>query len=741
MSPRDNGQEEVMPPVQDSTTIFGFRYGGGFQTGSVFPGGVDLLTPSLQLHSGALRDCLNFEVNLTGGYGRIGGTERYSGLFAPSSASFAFVQVNAFTTVPTVGETIIQVGSGATGTVALVNNVPGATYIIVTQTSGSFDTTNVITSTAATTYTITAANPLQVTAANSPWVWPTGAVDTIGTAIDPTVIVTAKMNAQFQAAAADIYRALIQAVPGSGSVLGVVHMIFSGADNVYAFRANLLGTTVNIWKASAGGWVLVPFLNEIQFSNGDLHTVLDGETLIQGPATATIKRVMQRSGTTTWAGTAAGAFVITNPTFGFGPGAATTSGGATLTLLGPQVPITLVPGGKFEFAKGNFAGQLASRRVYGCDGANKAFEFDGMTVAPITTGLVPDMPSHVAIHKEMLFLAQGSSAFNSAPGLPFRWTAIDGALETATGDVINGMLTLPGAANTATLAIYMRSSLGLLYGTDPTTFNYTQYNIGIGGIAGSIQNMFDSVACAELGVYNLQTTLNFGNFNAGALTRNIQPFINQQRSKITTSTVIHTKGQYRLFFNDGYGLWLSFLNQQYLGATFVQFPNAVGCVDTDTDTSGNEVTYFGTTDDFGYVYQMDMGPSFDGGDLFAYFVSAWDYIKLPRWLKKFIRASLEVAGSSYAEISFNFGLGDNSPLVGQPSAVSYTQSFSVAAWDVSTWDAFFWDGSAISPTYVKLGGQAKNIQPVVGSTTNYIQPYSVNSIIYDYTKRRRTRRA
>jgi hypothetical protein len=68
-------------------------------------------------------------------------------------------------------------------------------------------------------YVVTeAGGPLVVTSANSPFVVPFSTT-VIGTAITPTVSVTALLNAQYLAAAADIYRAAIDPVPGSGAVL------------------------------------------------------------------------------------------------------------------------------------------------------------------------------------------------------------------------------------------------------------------------------------------------------------------------------------------------------------------------------------------------------------------------------------------------------------------------------------------------------------------------------------------
>lgn len=731
--PRDNALQ--MAPVKDSTTYFGAK-SGGYQSSTIYPGGLDLLTPPLSLHPGAVRDILNYEVALNGGYGRIGGYERFNGMPSPSGATFTIVQVLTYVTVPSVGDVISQASSGASGTVALVSNAPGAYYMVVTRRTGTFDTSGIVT-TAPPSYTITAANPLTVTALNSPFVVPL-MTTTIGTAIPTTLQLTSVLNAQYLAAASDIYRDDIDPVPGSGPVLGVVHMIFGGDDFVYAFRANTTNTAVHIWQSSAAGWVNIPLFNTISFTAAGTATPQDGDTLTQGPANATIQRVMIGDGTIA-GGTAQGTLVITTPNLGFAAGAATTSSGTTLTLSGAQTPIVIQPGGDYQFSKYNFSGQLVTRRIYGCDGINQGFEFDGTTYAPITTGAEPLVPSHIWGHKEHLFLAYQSSMVFSGPGTPFRYSAVDGGGEIATGDNITEMLTLPGAQATAAMGVWMLSSTGILYGTDLTSFNFVVYNFGTGSNSRSAQNLYDSFVFADIGVVGLQTSLNYGNFTSATLTKNIQPFIDRQRTKISASSVRRSKGQYRVFFRDGYGLWLTFANHSYLGAAIVQFPNPVNCIDDDTDSVGAEVSYFGSTDDLGYVYQLDVGPSFDGDTLPAYFVAAWDYIKSPRWLKRYYRASIEIEGSSYAAISFNYALGDNSPLIGQPTPNTYQSSFSPARWDNATWDNFYWDGITASPTYADMTGTANNVQPTLSSGTNYIQPFIISSIIYDYSMRRRLR--
>jgi len=98
-------------------------------------------------------------------------------------------------------------------------------------------------------------------------------------------------------------------------------MIFSGVDNVYAFRANVAANAVNIYKSSAtAGFWCRPQRCELHRRGN--ATPMDGDTLTQvrqrPPSTG-------HGGSGTIAGSmAAGTFVVTTPNLGFSAGPATT---------------------------------------------------------------------------------------------------------------------------------------------------------------------------------------------------------------------------------------------------------------------------------------------------------------------------------------------------------------------------------------------------------------------------------
>lgn len=381
----------------------------------VLQGGLDEITPTLQLKPGACRQATNFEVAVTGGYTRIPGYERFDGRARPSDATYAILQLDQFRTRPTVGQAVTGSLSGATGQIVAI----GANYVVVTLITGSFAPADGL-----------------LLPGSSPWgsgswgITGWGGGTLIGTIVTSTVQITPQQNAQYLAAAADAYRALIGTVPGSGPIRGVASANFNGVHSVFAFRDNLAASATLLYKATPSGWTAVPFFNEVAFTGGTTAQPNEGDTITQGGNTATVKRIVWESGA--WGGTAAGRLIITAPSPGnFISGAATVgTGGTTVTLSGPSTAISFLPGGKFEFDYANFAGQLKTTRLYGADGINRCFEFDGTIVAPISTKAATDTPKHIIVHAKALVVTIGSSLMISGPGTPYKFNTTDGGAST-----------------------------------------------------------------------------------------------------------------------------------------------------------------------------------------------------------------------------------------------------------------------------------------------------------------------
>jgi hypothetical protein len=658
-------------------------------------GGLDLLTPTLFLQPGFVRDAKNFEVSVNGGYTRIAGYERFDGRTSPSTASFGTLTLDAVDNVA-VGDTI----TGPSGN-AVVAVIDGLT-IAYTKLSGTFAVADAITQ----------------------------GVDPVGTVTAVAAPLDSKTSAQYSAAASNIYRADIQAVPGSGPIRGVVD--FNGT--VYAWRNNAGGTAMDIHKSTNSGWSQVVLGSELAFDTGILE-LFDGNTIngATSGATAVIDRVLVRDGT--WeGGDAEGTLVLSSVTGTFQAGESIRIGSTVMAdAVGAQTAITLAPGGRVQAVTGNFGG-LYSTRVYGCDSVNRGFEFDGTVYAPISTGMADDTPDNIAVHANHLFFGFDGSLQFSGINEPYRWSPVFGAGEIAMRGNITSLLPMQGSNLSPALVIYSSKETNILYGTSSDSFSLVPYSINMGGNRYTSQRLDTGYVFDDRGIISLNSTDKFGNFDAATLTYNIRPVVQSRRTSATASGVNRERSQYRVFFSDGYGLYMTIVNGKLFGTMPVQFPNPVAVWCESSSADGIERSFFGSTD--GFVYQMDTGPSFDGAAIEYGLQLAYNSIKSPRLRKRYRRASIEVSGSSFAEIGFTYELGYGLPDNEQPSPAMYESNFSSSFWDDMTWDAFVWDGKTLAPNEVEMTGTAENVALILYGESDYISEFTINSVILHYSMRR-----
>lgn len=659
-------------------------------------GGLDLPSPTLDLKPGVARDAQNFEAAITGGYARIKGYERTDGRPNPSDAVYQTITLAIAGTIA-VNDTITGVTSAATGVVVYV----AGTLAAYTKGAGTFQVGE----------TINVGGSPQAT------------VTALGGTED-----TDDFDVRMRALAADEYRADIGAVPGSGPIRGVVY--FNGV--LYAWRDNVGATACAIYKATTSGWTAVALLYEVSFTTGSVAPT-EGASITQGANSATVRRICLQTGD--WgAGTAAGRLIITAPTPGnFAAGALT--GGGTLTLSGAQTAITMLPGGSYEFDIGTVE---VEQRVYGCDGVNRGFEFDGTTYAPIATGQSPDTPDRVMVHSGHLHFAFDALHQNSGVGTVFGWSVTAGGGERRADGPITGMRRLPGSQATGAAAIGHETGIQILYGTSAADFQLVSFEDSAGVKAKSMQRLGELFVLDDRGVLSLTTSQNFGNFAANTLTLNIRPYVQVRRNLVTGSTVNREKNQYRLFFSDGSALYLTIANGKLLGAMPMLFPDVVRCAFSGETPDGTETSFFGSDD--GFVYRLDAGTSFDG--------SAIDWLlslvpanqNSPRQIKRYRKATFEVQGESYFtfNVAFDFAYG-STERAQQDAQTTAAMALQAARWDEFTWDEFTWDGATLAPSEIGIDGSGENIVTHISGSSALFDSFTINSEIITYSARRRMR--
>lgn len=657
-------------------------------------GGLDLVTPAIAINPGKLIDSQNYEPAIGGGYRRIDGYERFDGRPSPTSASYWYLPCVLSTSVA-VGASVAGVTSGATGKVIGVFS----NLLVLGRVTGSF----------------VALEALTVSAS------------AVGNAISAATQNGAPLpsdHADYRLLAANDLRADIQVVPGSGPIRGV--WIYN--DTVYAFRDNAGATAGQMWKATSSGWVQVTFQTQLPF-NGAVGQINVGDTVTGGTsgATGTVIGAMLRTGT--WTVSGVGALVLSGVTGTFSSGEAIKVATVTkVTSTAASSAITRAPGGRVEAFNYNFTGSTASTKMYGTDGVNPAFEFDGTNYFPIYTGMANDNPSHVIGHRGYLFLSFLGSVQFSALGNPYAWTVVLGAGEISTGFPVSGFLPQAGTASGSALAIFTAGKTHTLYGSGSNNFLLVASNFDLGYLPYTCQQVSnDAYGMTARGIQALITTLNYGDFDYASVSHMIQPLILKKRGLECASTTLREKNQYRIFYTDGSCLAVGLTGDKVSGILPLNYGRAVRCITTATLSTGQEATYFGSDD--GYIYRDAIGTSFDGQPIEAWARLPFNNDRSPRVRKRFRRAVLEVVADGYARVNASYDLGYGNPTV-QPSAPQADQVLigSGGYWDQFTWDEFVWDAQFVANPSMSLDGTEKNISLMFYSNRAQDAAHSISGL-------------
>ncbi len=662
----------------------------------LFQGGLDSESVPVTIPPGYARNSQNFEEDNNGGYKTLTGYQAFDGRTEPHLATYTALAITVPGTI-SIGDTITGVTSSATGKVIAIT----ATEFIITKYSGTFVSESLTTGGAA--------------------------ISGISTAS-----ISRLLSAQYKNLAADVYRADITAVPGAGSVLGIQYY----KSVWYAFR-NTVTTGVKMFKSTTLGWTEIAFGYEVYFSSGSGTPPAEGATITKGAVSGTLKRLCIESGTFA-AGTAAGRLIFLTITSGpFTAGALT--GGMTGNVVSQATISIPNQGGRYKFVIGNFTGSADTIRMYGCDGANRGFEFDGTTFIPINNpGMgADDKPKNIAIHRNYLFFSYFGSVQYSGLGTPFNWTVIGGANEIGASDTVTGFAVQPGSSTVASMAIYCRNRTYLLYGNDPTTWELINYSETTGAIENSIQIIGQTYVMDDRGIESLTTAQEFGNFVDATISQRITSLLQTKRNLVTDSHIARDKQQYRVFFSDGSGIYCT-LGKKHQSMMPVLFPNPVTCsCSSETTGGGEEVICFGSTD--GFVYQMERGTSFNGASIDAFMYLVFNNLKTYRVINRYRRMSFEIVTDGYSEIEIGYDLGYSSNEISQPDLETRVIDTTPPKWGEVKGGEFIWDGTPLTTLSLAIRGTGENIALKLMSNSDYFAPLKFSGMYLEYSPMRQKR--
>lgn len=751
-------------------------------------GGLDLVTPAIAQKPGSAIGALNYEP-ASNGYRRVDGHERFDGHTSPTDAPYYELDFTGAVSLFAAGDLITGANSGATG-VALADSVvtsgtyasgDAAGYVGIGLVVGNFIDGEPLQVGSATLSTEDGGDLLLESGATfdlepilvsiGPFSMEDGTTALVmedgATTLDLEGFVSAVVKARangtqklfispddattraWQAAATTNARALIQKVPGSGSVLGVNE--FNGS--IYAFRNNALGTAAAMWKATAAGWASVALGYTLDFTAGGAYVINEGDVITGATSgnTATVARVVTQSGS--WsAGTAAGYLVIASASGAFV--AENLNVGANLnvaTIAADKVAITLPPGGRYEFVNHNFYGASRSVRMYGVNGVGPAFEFDGATFTTIRSGMAVDTPKWIAAHKEHLWFAFPGGAFqNSSIGEPLNWSAVTGAAAYGMGDEITGFV----SSTVGVLTVLAVNKIATLYGSSTADFQLVDLSDEAGAMPYTVDKVGEAIYMDARGVRQISTTQNYGDFQLGTLSQNIKPLLQDYaRSEVTpvASARVRTKDLYKIFFSNGQGLSFYFgknqapANSYYSASPQQQQPSVlpfdlgkvVTCIGSFEMATGERV-FFGSTD--GYVYEADKGYSFDGDPIPFSLRLPFNHERAPQTLKRWHKVTVECQAIPTAtiQVAADFDYGDPFEVGSTPQSVA-AQVFTVTGgggvWDISNWNQFYWSGATEGLMEAHLDGVGRNMSLLIAGSTADEPPHLLQGLTLFFTVR------
>lgn len=673
---------------------------------TVLEGGLDLDSSAMSVKPGRMLLCQNFEqVFGKQGYRKIDGYERVDGRPSPSSATYYIQPFDQGSAIINVGDTVT--GASASAKVLAVE-VTGAWdgsasgRLILGSLSGTFiDNEDILVGTAK--------------------------AKVNGSAVIGSI--AEDLHQTYLTLAVESLRTAIQKPTGEGAILGVA--VYNGT--VFCVRNNAGNNSAQMWRSTAAGWVsvrngLLPngrFEFEVSNFTGSSKTLtlfgVDG-----------VNRPFKVEGTT---------FTYLAPIFGSQATSSTSNtigtGAKTFTIV--EATRSWAPGDQLIIhssasAENRMVGTVTSYSVATLVMNITSVVGSGtFTDWEIGSGTFSDKPYLVKAHKNHLFLAYPSGQLqHSNLGDPSLYTTTAGLF--GLGDEITGLVSLKGDV----LGVICRGKISLLSGSTSIDWQLDVHTDSAGArLRTPVDNVGNAIFMDDRGLMTLQSTLNFGNFEPSIISREVSAWLDAYVDKITASTIIKNKYQYRMYFNDGAVLTGSIrspnpqITADDLSFTTQKYAHAVSCVSQGDIGGSYDAVFFGTAD--GWVMQEDSGTSFDGAEIESVLRLHFNHFKSPAIRKRFRRLVMELDSPGQVEIRFRqqFDYADGFYSTSATQAAEATGAGGV--FDLSTWDTFYWSKPINSEAVAHIDGMGKNMGLLIWHTSATDKPFFLQGLLTHYS--------
>jgi hypothetical protein len=513
----------------------------------------------------------------------------------------------------------------------------------------------------------------------------------------------------------DTLREAISGPPGYGPIYGLT--TFKGIV-ICARNFDEAGDDSRLYRSTPNGWEQIPM--PADFVSGGAVASATATTLVHTGAGWTVDEHIGRTvSILTGAGTGQTRVIVSNTADTLTVAAWDTIPDGTYEILGQRVRIG---NALYTFVEYNFYGDPARKALYGADGKNKAFEISGnpypgmMEYTEIDTvivrGLTTYYPQKVSAHSNHLFLSfEGGWLQYSGIGNPFSDDVNDGAGGIAYPDEITNMLPLKDSA----LAITTRDNMYILYGTSEQDWQSSSLSAqgdGVGALPNTLVSAAGTFFCDPTGLFRMDAVQTFGNFITSALSRAINPLYQFLSPTIIGAATLKSRGLYRIYCQGGQYISMTFGPEKILGFGYgiLELNTRVVGSGTIGSTPQDQTEIILIGSDEGMVYTMDRGDTFDGADIPAAIRFHFHNGGSPRQVKRWRKAVFEIKTPMIFDMQSNaimdYG-GTEEAALHEVGLANLSQSGGV--WNVDRWNEFYWLGKYVGEGEMRIDGHARNV--------------------------------
>ena len=402
-------------------------------------------------------------------------------------------------------------------------------------------------------------------------------------------------------------------------------------------------------------------------------------------------------------------------------------------------PYVLPDGGDYEVKIANFTNIADNDSAFGCSGTGEAFEFDGTNYIPIYYPDTDKFPKYLMIHQKRLFLCYpGGEILYSVSNQPRVFNSLLGAGSYSTLSEITGCSSIHG---NAALVLCKNARWFLtgdgIYDDTSATRNWSFFSEveSVGGEAKTIVNGDKILFVGGGKVFSLSATDTTAGYSFDDVSEMFAPVMVDKIGESTCAIWVDSKSQYRVFFDKGHGICISFRAGYIQGATPIEIPFHISNIWKSIE-DGKEHIFFTATDS-NYLYKMDSGDSMDGSPISGSFRIPFHGYGYERYEKEYPVVVIGMSAPVFSEnttikytVNFDYG-SPKSPLAIVHEADDIDSVGGLFGANAG-FGNFVWSGTIVSEIFACIDGYGANMSLLVTFETKNDLTFAFQTVSVDY---------